>query len=154
MGIRELRAKYEGAFSEFWNSYPRHTDRQDAFNAFVEVAEEGFDVGLILTKAKSYSANVDPEQIRYVPSPGRWLRNRRWEDSDLFTDERESARAWFVRAWKEADAASVERKYGYVYPDPAIPSGVTDIQKWCEDDRRRWVAHIANHVINKVPLPD
>lgn len=154
MGIRELRAKHDSAFVEFWNAYPRHTDRQEAFAAFIEVAEDGFDIGLIISKAKSYAANVDPEQIKFVPSPARWLRNRRWEDEDIFTDARVSTREWFIRAWKEADAASVERKYGYVYPDPPIPAGVTDIQKWCEDDRRRWVAEIANHVINKAPLPD
>jgi hypothetical protein len=154
MGIRELRAKHEGTFMEFWNAYPRHTDRIEAFDQFIQVAEEGCDVGLIITKAKSYALNVDPEQLKFVPSPARWIRNRRWEDEDLFTDAKTSNREWFVRAWKEADAASVERKYGYVYPDPAIPQGVTDIQKWCEDDRRRWVAEIANHVINKAPLPD
>lgn len=154
MGVRELRAKHEGAFTEFWNSYPRHTDRQEAFASFIEAAEDGCDIAFIIAKAKSYASNVDPAQLQYVPSPSKWLRGRRWEDNDLFTDARVSTREWFVRAWKEADAAAVERKYGFVYPDPPIPAEVTDIQKWCEDDRRVWVAQIANHVINKAPLPD
>lgn len=154
MGIRELRGKYSDSFEEFWSCYPRHTDRQEALNVFIELGEEGVDLQYVIAKAKSYSRNVDPDQLRYCPSPKTWLRGRRWEDEDLFTDQIVSVREWFVRAWREGDVGAVQKKYGFIYPDPPIPAAVTDVSAFRRDDRVRWVGQIANHVLNAKPLPD
>ena len=135
--------------------YPRRVDHARAYDVFLDlVLDEGYDPAMILSRATSYANNVDPENIQYVPSPRTWLRDRRFNDEDIFTDKKVSAREWFVKAYRAADASSVEKKYGFVYPDPPIPPDVTDVRNWCEDDRRKWVGQIANHVLNGAPLPE
>lgn len=136
------------------DAYPRRVDQKRAFDVFLELVLDGCDPSTLISRAQSYSRNVDPENLQYVPSPRTWLRDRRFEDEDLFTDRFVSTREWFVARYREADAASVERKYGFVYPDPPIPNGVTDVEQWCYDDRRRWIGEIANHVLHKHPLPE
>lgn len=153
MGVRELRAKYDPIFKHFWDAYPRKVDRQESLDILAELGESGEDIESIIKQAESFGRNVDPENLQYVPSPKNWLKGRRWEDNDLFTDQRVSTREWFVRAWREADAAAVEKKYGFVYPDPPIPPDVQDVLAWCRDDRMRWVGIIANHILNGAPLP-
>ena len=152
---REARKRYQETFSTFMAAYPRRVDHTRAFEEFlVLVLDEGYDPSDLIAKAASYSRNVDPDNLQYVPSPRTWLRDRRFNDEDLFTDKRVSAREWLVRAYREADAAAVERKYGYVYPDPPVPDGVTDLIAWCRDDRKKWISGIANHILNGAPLPD
>jgi hypothetical protein len=155
MNRSEARKRYEEVFRHFMEVYPRRVDHARAYDVFLElVVDDGYDPELIISRAASYGKNVDPDYLKYVPSPRTWLRDRRFNDEDIFTDRRVSTREWFVRAYKDADAASVEKKYGFVYPDPPIPSSVTDVRKWCEDDRRKWVGQIANHILNDAPLPD
>ena len=114
--------------------YPRRVDHARAYDVFLDlVLDEGYDPMMIISKATSYGNNVDPE---------------------IFTDKKVSTREWFVKAYRGSDASSVEKKYGFVYPDPPIPPEVTDVRSWCEDDRRKWVGQIANHVLNGAPLPE
>lgn len=136
-------------------AYPRRVDHARAYDIFLDlVLDEGIEPTLLISRATSYSRNVDPEGMKFVPSPRTWLRDRRFHDEDLFTDRKVSAREWFVRAYTEADAAAVEKRYGFVYPDPPIPADVKDVVRWCEDDRRKWVGAIANHVLNDAALPE
>lgn len=154
MEKREARKRYEPLFREFMNVFPRKVDHSRAFDVFIELMLDGADAELIISRAASYGANVDPDQLQYVPSPRSWLRDRRWNDEDIFTDKKVSTREWFVRAWKDGDVGAVQNKYGYIYPDPPIPAGVTDVSAYRKDDRVRWVAQIASHVLNNTPLPD
>lgn len=154
MGRSEARKRYQEVFQEFMSAYPRRVDHARAYDVFLDLVETGVDPAMLISRAESYSHNVDPDNLRYVPSPRSWLRDERFNDEDIFTDQKVTARDWFVRAYRNADASAVEKRYGYVYPDPPIPAGVTDIARWCEDDRRRWVGEIANHVLNKAPLPE
>lgn len=154
MDRSEARQRYEDVFRDFMSAYPRRVDHARAFDVFLDLLSEGYDPAMIVAKAESYSRNVSPENLQYVPSPRTWLRDRRFNDEDIFTDKRVSTREWFVRAYRDADAFAVEKKYGFVYPDPPIPAGITDVHKWCEDDRRRWVGQVANHILNDAPLPD
>lgn len=154
MGIRELRIKYDSLFTEFFEKYPRKMGRQDAFDIFVELGEEGVDLSHVIKQAESYARNVDPREMQFVPWPKSWLKGRRWEDNDLFTDQRVSERDWFTGRWREGDAAAIYSRYGFVYPDPPIPNGVTDIAKFHFDARRTWIAQVANHILNGKDLPE
>jgi hypothetical protein len=151
---RDARKRYEPLFREFMAAFPRKVDHQRAFDVFIDLMLDGEQPELIIERAASYSANVDPDQLQYVPSPRSWLRDRRWNDEDIFTDKKVSTREWFVRAWKDGDVGAVQNKYGFIYPDPPIPPGVTDVSAYRKDDRTRWVAQIASHVLNQTPLPD
>lgn len=149
------RKFYEETFREFMAVYPRRVDHARAYDVFLDlILDDGYEPSMIVAKAESYGRNIDPEYLKYVPSPRTWLRDRRFNDEDIFTDRKVSAREWFVRAYRDADASAVEKRYGYVYPDPPIPAEVTDVAKWCEDDRRKWVGQVANHILNNAPLPD
>ena len=154
MNRADARKRYRDVFHEFMSAYPRRVDHARAFDVFLDLVMGGVDPAMLIAKAASYARNVDPESLKFVPSPRSWLRDERFNDEDIFTDSRVTTREWFVRAYRQADAFSVEKKYGFVYPDPPIPADVSDIAKWCEDDRRRWVGQIANHVLNNAPLPE
>jgi hypothetical protein len=156
MDRAEARKRYEETFRDFMAAYPRRVDHARAYDIFLDlVLDEGVEPSMLISRAASYSSNVDPESIKFVPSPRTWLRDRRFHDEDIFTDRKVSAREWFIRAYTDADAAAVEKKYGYVYPDPPIPDMTQgEIRQWCEDDRRKWVGQIANHVLNNAPLPE
>jgi hypothetical protein len=155
MDRAEARKRYEETFRDFMAAYPRRVDHARAYDVFLDlVVDEGYEPSMIVSKAESYSRNVDPEYLKFVPSPRTWLRDRRFNDEDIFTDRKVSARDWFIRAYNDADAAAVEKRYGFVYPDPPIPADVTDVLAWCEDDRRKWVGQVANHILNNAPLPE
>jgi hypothetical protein len=150
----QARKQYEDTFREFMAVYPRRVDHARAYDVFLDLVMDGMDPAVIVSRAESYGRNIDPEYLQYVPSPRTWLRDKRFNDEDIFTDRKVSAREWFVRAYREADAAAVEKRYGFVYPDPPIPDEVSDVTKWCEDDRRKWVGQVANHILNGAALPD
>lgn len=154
MDSKDKRVALQQLFDELWKAYPLHQDYQGAFTIFLDLVEQGVDTEMLLSKAGSYSANVDPNNLKYVPHLKSWLRNRRFDDEDLFTDEKVSTREFFVRAWKEGNVGVVQTKYGFIYPDPPIPADVTDVSAYRKDDRVRWVGAIANHVLNSAPLPE
>lgn len=71
----------EDAFSGFWESYPQKRDREDAWNAWKKLSPDEETVrsireGLDIWKN---SAQWQEDEGRFVPSPARWLRLRRWE---------------------------------------------------------------------------
>lgn len=154
MGLRELRERYLPAFNDFFEAYPRKVDRIRSLDIYCELAEEGCDLGEILAKAESYGRNVDPAQLKYVPSPRSWLRDRRWEDHDLFTDQVVSQREWFVGAWARADTKSVSEKFGFIYTHPPIPEGVEDLDAWHKDQRKIWIGLVARHILYGEAYPE
>ncbi|OQZ87922.1 hypothetical protein BST11_25505 [Mycobacterium alsense] len=115
--------------------------------------QEGVDPQMLIERAQSYARNVDPKDMRWVPSPKNWLAGRRWEDVDLFTDQFMSVREFFEDAYTRADAAAVCGRYGFVYTPRPTPDGA-DPAVWREDQRRIWIGQIANHILNGHPLPD
>lgn len=153
----EARKLYEERFREFMVRYPRRIDHRRAYEVFLDlILDEGVDADYLIAKAAAYAGNVDPQYVQYIPSPRTWLRDRRFEDEDIFTDRKVSVREWFLRAYREGDVQGVERRWGFVYPDPAIPAELSDmdqIGQWCSDDRRRWIGEIARHVLHREPLP-
>lgn len=154
MGIRELRARHDECFREFFDAFPRKVDHLRAFDEFINLVENGVDPQMLIEKARAYSKNVDPSQLQYVPSPRSWLRDHRWEDNDLFQDQFVSTREWFMEKYRTADAAAVARKYGFIYSRPPMPADVTDVDQWCVDQRKVWIGRVARHVLYSEPLTD
>lgn len=152
MASREQQLKYEGAFGLFWDAYPRKTDRHQAFLYFIELGEGGWDLTEIINRAKAFARNTDPSDLRYTPSAKAWLRDRRWEDNDLFTDQFTSTRDWFVRAYNDADVSVIEKKYGHIYPQPPVPDECADPVAFHRDARKTWIGKIARHVLHHEPL--
>lgn len=152
MDFSEARQRYRSAFAQFMSAYPRRVDHARAYDVFLGLILQGEDPRHLIAKAESYARTAG--DMKYVPSPRTWLRDRRFNDEDLVVDQTVSMREWFARAYREADAAVVEKKYGFVYPDPPVPDGVGNIHDWHRDARKVWVGQIANHVLNGAPLPE
>lgn len=147
------RKRYSDTFLQFIAAYPRKIDQSQAFTAFREAMEDGVDPQFMIERAKAYALNVDPTKLQYVPSPKTWIRDRRWEDHDLFTDQFTSTRDWLRERYRLADAASVSKKYGFIYCRPPMPDDVADVDAWNADQRRVWIAGVARHILHKEPLP-
>jgi hypothetical protein len=152
---REARRKWQTFYTEIYNAYPLHQDFGGGFSAFLDLLEEGqIDPQFILGKAESYSRNIDPDNLEYVPHLKTWLRNRRFEDEDLFTDQAVSRRQWFKGVWMRGDASAVVNKYGFIYNHPPVPDGVEDLASWHLDQRKLWIAKVANHILHGKEPPD
>lgn len=86
----------EDAFTAFWAVYPRHTGgRGAALSAFKSASAPTFD---IMEGARRWAAYWHDEletgrtEMRYIPHPTTWLRQRRWED-EIPTAARAAPRA-------------------------------------------------------------
>jgi hypothetical protein len=68
-------------FDEFWNAYPRklEKDKDEAFREFRKIALSGeVKSAQIMEGLSIYRKSVS--EPRYVVSPVKWLRERRWEE--------------------------------------------------------------------------
>lgn len=72
-------------FDEFWKKYPRKMNRHDAQQAWNELSPDN-ELQTQIQSAVVSSTQFDPqwtrENGRFIPSPARYLRERRWEDPD------------------------------------------------------------------------
>ena len=70
------------AFERFWAAYPRHENKEAAWNIFRRLNP---DAALLETMLKSVELSKQSDQWRqdsgkYIPYPANWLKQRRWED--------------------------------------------------------------------------
>jgi hypothetical protein len=150
---KSLREKWFPFYETLFKAYPLHQDFGGGFNAFLDLLEEDeVDPQLLLEKAEGYAQNVD--DIRYVPHLKNWIKNRRFEDEDIFTDQAVALREWFTGAWRRGDARAVSEKYGFIYNHPPVPEGVEDLDSWHQDQRKVWIAKVANHILNGQAYPE
>ena len=73
---------YAGAFEVFWQSYPRHTDKQAALRAFEKLKPDESMMQTILgaIERQKQSAQWTKDGGQFIPHPATWLNGRRWED--------------------------------------------------------------------------
>lgn len=69
-------------FDRFWAAYPRKKGKQDALKAWKQLAP---DMELCRKMSAALKWQKQSEQWlkdggKYVPYPGKWLRQRLWED--------------------------------------------------------------------------
>jgi len=71
-----------GRFQEFWNAYPKGTNRQQALREWERLSLDDAEVASILRILACQVAN-DPqwqrEGGRYIPNAAKWLQDRQWE---------------------------------------------------------------------------
>lgn len=77
------RHQPELTFATFWNAYPRHTARKEAFKAWMALDPDEALIDVIVT-ALAWQRATWPD-LKYCPYPATYLRSERW------TDERPSA---------------------------------------------------------------
>lgn len=151
---KTLRKTTQPLYDSIYKAYPIHQDYGGGFEVFLDLLCEGVDPDFLLKKAESYARNVDPSRLKWVPHLKTWLRNRRFEDEDLFTDQRVANREWFMRVYREGDVAAVENRLGFIYTQPPVPDGVVELAKWHMDHRKVWIGYVARHVLYGEPLPE
>lgn len=154
MNRKEAKDKYQGLFQQFYQAYPRKVDSTPALGIFIDLMLEGVDPQMLIEKAKAFARNVDPSELRWTPSPKTWLRDRKFEDEDLFTNQRVQERDWLRGCWQRGDSRAVSEKTGFLYTPPAMPETVEDRDAWHFDQRRAWIAAVGNHLLNGGPYPE
>lgn len=80
--IQHITTREEDYFSTFWESYPRRNGKAAAQSAWVKARTADVDPEAIIAAAGRYASQVRAAgtELKYIPYPGRWLSERRWED--------------------------------------------------------------------------
>lgn len=66
-------------FMAFYNAYPKHSGREDAYRAWNQVKPDKQAVLEAISWQRKSKDHLDREPT-YIPLPATWLRGRRWED--------------------------------------------------------------------------
>ena len=76
------RAKEDDGFEPFWNAYPRRSgDIKEAYLAYCRALQSGATPQQILEAVKWQAEEWEREgQPQYIPSPSKWLDNKRWSE--------------------------------------------------------------------------
>lgn len=76
----ESESKTRARFSEFWDVYPRHVDKQDAVKAWgkLKLTDDLFTAIMdgLEKWARYWEERNEPD---YVPHPATWINKKRWE---------------------------------------------------------------------------
>lgn len=76
--ISRVRAREDDGFSEFWEAYPRKSgDIQSAYYEYAAALDSGATPDELLGAVKAYPW---PEEMRYIPSAEKWIKNRSWTE--------------------------------------------------------------------------
>jgi hypothetical protein len=74
------RTREEDDFEAFWNAYPRKSgDIRQAFMVYQGVIDKGIETKTLIEAIKAQTEGVSPEDLHFLPSAEKWLRNRGWE---------------------------------------------------------------------------
>lgn len=79
---RDKTQNTEMLFEKFWNAYPKHVGKQDAYKSFSKLKPDTELVQKMLS-AIAWQRNLESwnrEDSRFIPNPATWLNQHRWED--------------------------------------------------------------------------
>ena len=109
---KETQNAREAMFEQFWVSYPRHTNKKAALQAFLRVNPDEALMQAILAaiEKQRQSAQWTKDGGQFIPHPATWLNGRRWEDempSGYSTNKTKtvSAQAYTQREYTEDELA-------------------------------------------------
>lgn len=146
----EIRRKNRKAFDLFWSAYPRKVAPTEAERVFSDIVQSGQDPEYLIQKARYYAATVDPNDLRYVPAPHAWLRQGRYDDEDLFTNQASQEREWFRQCWKDCNVKAIENRYHVTFEKQYPPDGMQDadaIKLWYRETARAWISKTYEEMI-------
>ena len=69
----------EGAFTEFWRTYPRKVSKADAERAYEKAARKA-DPAVILAGLKAHLPTWEKGELKFIPHAATWLNGERWAD--------------------------------------------------------------------------
>ena len=76
--IKEITQERGAQFEEFWNSYPRKTNKLAALKSFQKIDVSLHD--LIVARLDEQKKSGQWQDVKYIPHASTWLNNKRWED--------------------------------------------------------------------------
>lgn len=77
---RAREDEQDDGFTAFWNAYPRKSgDIRQAFMAYLHAIDLGATPEMLTEAIKAQTDGVTPEDLHFLPSAEKWLRNRGWE---------------------------------------------------------------------------
>ncbi|MDM2418378.1 hypothetical protein PP577_18450 [Mycobacteroides abscessus] len=143
--IGQVRKKHAKRFKEFYAAYPKHVGPTEAEEVFAKLVEyEGLDPVKLIQSAKNYAMSVG-QDLTYVPAPASWLKKGRYDDVDLFADERAAQINWLKQQWKTANVKAVEDRYHVTMPKQYPPDDITTeaaIEFWYRETARAWIHEV------------
>lgn len=150
----DLRDRWLPYYEELFKAYPLHQDFGGGFNALLDLVEEGgFDADHVLQQARGLAENTAPDKLKYTPHIKSWLRDKRFEDSDLFTDQGTAQREWLMGCYRRGDVRSIMNRYGFIYTHPPIPDDVQDLEAWHQDQRKVWIGKVGRFLLHGEEYP-
>lgn len=141
----EVKAKHRKAFNAFWAAYPKKTAPAEAERVFADLVEyKGLDPVQLVAAARAFADRCG-EDLTYCPMPHSWLKQGRYDDADLFTDERAGQINWLKAQWRTGNVRAVENRYHITMPKQYPPDDMTkpdDIRFWYREACRKWITDI------------
>jgi hypothetical protein len=133
-------ADADGDFDEFWSSYPRKVQKQDARRAWDQQRKKKVLPGRMIAGAKAYAAECKKRNTdqQFVKHPASWLRAGGFDDyqPEPVVEPKERLRD----LWRAADAQAVARILRIPFADCGQPpSDTTPRDQWTTDTRRKWI---------------
>lgn len=72
-------------FTSFWNTYPQKSgDIRQAFMAYLHAIDLGATPEKLVEAIKAQTDGITTEDLQFVPSAEKWLRNRGWESKATY----------------------------------------------------------------------
>ena len=83
----------EEQFAEFWRAYPRQEGRRAALSAFKRAVRDGAAPLRIISAARTYGAQRNGVEERFIQLPKNWLNDGGWEEvGNVSADDQEAER--------------------------------------------------------------
>ena len=88
---RTREDEQDDGFQKFWDAYPRKSgDIRQAFIAYQHAIDLKATPEMLIEAIKAQTDGVTPEDLHFLPSPEKWLRNRGWQSkASLKSPEKE-----------------------------------------------------------------
>ncbi len=74
------KESYTEEFLNWWEVYPRHDAKRDAFKAWQQVKTIRPPLEKLLELTKKYALSQSDTEKKFIPLPASWLRGERWDD--------------------------------------------------------------------------
>lgn len=114
---RSREDEQDPGFTNFWDAYPRKSgDIRQAFMAYLHAMDLGATPEKLVEAIKAQTDGVTAEDIQFMPSAEKWLRNKGWE-----------SKGSYKRVQKEAKPKTVTTAAEYKAPAPKMSAA--DIMK-------------------------
>lgn len=79
-GVVQLSPELEESFAQFWEAWPKKTDKQKARERWARLHPDDNLLEEILAAIERQKQTPQWQHLQYIPGPARWLLNRMWED--------------------------------------------------------------------------